>query len=116
MCIKGKKLNILIKLISFKLLLNSYIEKRVIWPLQQLLETFQGLTRLITKRQDKQIDFSATAQWMEKKSRPYENKISMFKIFKHLMNKQILLDPLLKFLNKTSLANTRKYPLGRCTY
>ena len=75
MCIKGKKLNILIKLISFKLLLNSYIEKRVIRPLQQLLETFQGPTRLITKRQDKHIDFSATAQRMEKNRDPTKTKM-----------------------------------------
>ena len=59
----------------FLLLLNSYIEKRVIRPLQQLLETFQGPTRLITKRQDKHIDFSATAQRMEKNRDPTKTKM-----------------------------------------
>ena len=53
---------------------NSYIEKRVIRPLQQLLETFHGPNRLITKRQDKHIDFSASAQRAEKNRDPTKTK------------------------------------------
>ena len=50
------------------------MDKRVIKPLQQLLETFQGPTRLITKRQDKHLDFSACAQRAEKNKDPTKNK------------------------------------------
>ena len=47
----------------------------MIRPLQQLLETFQGPTRLITKRQDKHIDFSASAQRAEKNRDPNKDKM-----------------------------------------
>ena len=58
---------------------NAYVDKRVIKPLQQLLETFQGPTRLITKRQDKHLDFSACAQRAEKNKDPTKNKsVRMF--------------------------------------
>ena len=54
------------------------MDKRVIKPLQQLLETFQGPTRLITKRQDKHLDFSACAQRAEKNKDPTKNKSVRF--------------------------------------
>ena len=50
------------------------MEKRVIKPLQQMLETFKGPTRLITKRQDKHIDFSASLQRAEKNKDPTKTK------------------------------------------
>ena len=54
---------------------NLYVDKRVIKPLHQLLETFQGPTRLITKRQDKHIDFSASTQKAEKNKDPTKDKM-----------------------------------------
>jgi hypothetical protein len=54
---------------------NIHIEKRVLKPLQRLLETFHGPTRLIQKRQDKHIDFSACTQRSEKNKDP--SKIKM---------------------------------------
>ena len=60
----------------------------MIRPLQQLLETFQGPTRLITKRQDKHIDFSASAQRAEKNRDPNKDKmvcICLKKNFNHVI-------------------------------
>ena len=59
---------------------NFHVDKRVIKPLQTLLESFQGPTRLIMKRQDKHIDFSASTQRAEKNKDPSKNKMVILKI------------------------------------
>ena len=59
---------------------NFHVDKRVIKPLQTLLESFQGPTRLIMKRQDKHIDFSACTQRAEKNKDPSKNKMVILKI------------------------------------
>ena len=71
------------KLVSRKNFLffqNFHVDKRVIKPLQTLLESFQGPTRLIMKRQDKHIDFSASTQRAEKNKDPSKNKMVILKI------------------------------------
>ena len=82
------------------------MDKRVIKPLQQLLETFQGPTRLITKRQDKHLDFSACAQRAEKNKDPTKNKSVRFimanfqlKISKENFKKYVLKKSRKKFQN-----------------
>ena len=57
---------------------NFHVDKRVIKPLQTLLESFQGPTRLIMKRQDKHIDFSASTQRAEKNKDPSKNRMVKF--------------------------------------
>ena len=43
-------------------------------PLQSLLETFNGPSRLIQKRQDKYLDYSASQQKAEKNKDPSKSK------------------------------------------
>ena len=50
------------------------LQKRVLKPLQALLETFVGPTRLIQKRQDKYLDYSASQQKAEKNKDPSRSK------------------------------------------
>ncbi len=53
---------------------NVMLESRVTKPLQQLLETFQGPIRLIQKRQDKHLDYSASMQKSERNRDPTKAK------------------------------------------
>ena len=50
------------------------LQKRVLKPLHALLETFTGPTRLIQKRQDKYLDYSASQQKSEKNKDPSRSK------------------------------------------
>ena len=51
-------------------------------PLQSLLETFNGPSRLIQKRQDKYLDYSASQQKAEKNKDPSKSKnVSNFGIW-----------------------------------
>ena len=51
-------------------------------PLQSLIETFNGPSRLIQKRQDKYLDYSASQQKAEKNKDPSKSKnVSNFGIF-----------------------------------
>ena len=59
----------------------------MIRPSQQLLDTFQGPNRLITKRHDKHIDFSASLQRAEKNKDPTKTKsVSKFRIHNRVQN------------------------------
>ena len=53
---------------------NTRLQKRVLKPLQSLLETFIGPSRLIQKRQDKCLDYSASQQKAEKNKEPSRSK------------------------------------------
>ncbi len=50
------------------------LESRVLAPLHKLQLTFQGPTRLIQKRQDKHLDYSASMQKAEKNKDPAKAK------------------------------------------
>ncbi len=49
-------------------------------PLRQLLDTFQAPTRLIQKRQDKHLDYSASMTKSEKNKDPTKAKVVSFPI------------------------------------
>ena len=51
------------------------LQTRVIRPLQGLLDCFHGPTRLIQKRQDKHLDYSASLQKREKNKDPSKSKV-----------------------------------------
>ena len=48
----------------------------MIRPLQGLLDCFHGPTRLIQKRQDKHLDYSASLQKKEKNKDPSKSKVA----------------------------------------
>ena len=49
---------------------NTKMDPRVVRPLSMLIEAFQGPTRLIQKRHDKQLDLQASQQRAEKNRDP----------------------------------------------
>ena len=53
---------------------NTMLEFRVTKPLQSLLATCQGPSKLITKRQDKHLDYSTSRQKYEKNKDPMRAK------------------------------------------
>jgi hypothetical protein len=53
---------------------NSKLEPRVVNPLGKLIEAFQGPTRLIQKRHDKQLDLQASQQRAEKNRDPNKTR------------------------------------------
>ena len=55
---------------------NQMLQTRVIKPLQGLLDCFHGPTRLIQKRQDKHLDYSASLQKKEKNKDPSKSKVA----------------------------------------
>ena len=55
---------------------NQMLQTRVIRPLQGLLDCFHGPTRLIQKRQDKHLDYSASLQKKEKNKDPSKSKVA----------------------------------------
>ena len=61
---------------EFPPLQNQMLQTRVIRPLQGLLDCFHGPTRLIQKRQDKHLDYSASLQKKEKNRDPSKNKVA----------------------------------------
>ena len=85
------------------------MDKRVIKPLQQLLETFQGPTRLITKRQDKHLDFSAFAQRAEKNKDPTKNKsVSHQNTIRNLLDEKLVKCWVLHLFVLTTLISREK--------
>ena len=56
------------------------LESRVVKPLRQLLDTFQAPIRLIQKRQDKHLDYSASMTKSEKNKDPTKAKVVSFPI------------------------------------
>eukprot|EP00094_Tigriopus_californicus_P005635 TCALIF_05432-PA protein Name:"Similar to DNMBP Dynamin-binding protein (Homo sapiens)" AED:0.05 eAED:0.05 QI:0/0.53/0.43/1/0.8/0.87/16/1294/2068 len=53
---------------------NLLLETRVMKPLQSLLDSFQGPFKLIQKRQDKHLDYTASLQKYEKNKDPLRSK------------------------------------------
>lgn len=53
---------------------NQMLQDRVIKPLQSLLDCFHGPGRLIQKRQDKHLDYSAATQKKEKNKDPSKSR------------------------------------------
>jgi len=50
------------------------LESRVVRPLQRLLDTFHGPNRLVQKRGDKHLDYSASMQKAERNRDPGKAK------------------------------------------
>ena len=54
---------------------NTKMDPRVVRPLSLLIDAFQGPTRLIQKRHDKQLDLQASQQRAEKNRDPNKTRL-----------------------------------------
>ena len=62
-------------IINPSLFQSVFLEDRVVKPLQQLLDAFHSPGRLIQKRTDKLLDYSASSQKAEKNKDTSKNRI-----------------------------------------
>ena len=77
------------------LLQSNSVEDRVLRPLQQLVDIFQGPVRLCQKRSDKLMDYTAASQKLKQnketsKKHQYEEELQLSKTTYEALNSQLV--------------------------